>query len=732
MSESSRNNSPRAGAAQTASIGDQDMMTFLFNDGPNASGVLPPTVGVAAEHAAVAARGPQENSSAQYVNHPNVTTTPAGVPDPLMRFLSRGESLMTDEDAFDAASLDALLNYVRTSPHDQGGDMSDFTATDALSSLGELSRAHAQATEANEQGDVRHHNYNGAGKSPEEIPVLQSQGAQNYAGNMANLQGNNSFQPSQPISVSTGAVFSVAPMLGYANSSIDNGGGLMMGFNESMAQQQRPTQHVPLPYTMMPDQQQQQALPSGTFLSNPLLPYQPSQNSAITFQAPSFAQNQQPQQMSSRAPWGAAASAKLKSPNPPAPAAGSSKSNKRKKTTATSSTTSSSYPPISEDESDRKKRRSQRNLREQERSHQITARINELRNLLAEAGVHFKPDRYSTLVGVVNYIKMLQGRTKSLDEEHRKLIDTISGANRLANGGGTTTVQSHNKVLGESATQSSSDSNTDEEFLIFLQGIDYKFIFKSCGVALAITSVDGRFVDCNEEFLRVTEYTRDELLGGGKMTGGVANSSNTSTSGATSPTIGGLVTVYTTTSTNTSEMTTGAAAAAAGSAASHTPDHHPSFPSRPPAEVHMHKKTHLSLFNLLGREDMENVYAAMSRMLKAPNSESRYVSSSSRDASNSSSGKTSGKESSAKSSSKESSGSSSGQGESSSMPRSSSSDSMLGSTTSSSGNEVSGDSISRYTVDHWSGKINHTRRKEQVVSNSELIVRLHNYSMLQS
>jgi hypothetical protein len=50
------------------------------------------------------------------------------------------------------------------------------------------------------------------------------------------------------------------------------------------------------------------------------------------------------------------------------------------------------------------------------------------------------------------------------------------------------------------------------------------------------------------------------------------------------------------------------------------------------------------------------------------------------------------------------------------MPRSSSSDSLLGSTTSSSGNEVSGDGISRYTVDHWSGKVKHTRRKEQFVS----------------
>ena len=84
----------------------------------------------------------------------------------------------------------------------------------------------------------------------------------------------------------------------------------------------------------------------------------------------------------------------------------------------------------------RKKRRSERNAREQERSHKITERITELRKVLAEAGVHFKPDRYSTLVSVVSYIKTLQTRSESLDEEHRRLLDTISGADRLVNGDG--------------------------------------------------------------------------------------------------------------------------------------------------------------------------------------------------------------------------------------------------------------------------------------------------------
>lgn len=627
---------------------------------------------------------------------------------------------MTDEEAFDVGSLDALLNSVRTSPQ-QEGEVSDLTATDALSSLGELSRAHAQATEAHERGDmhIHHHHHHknhthNQGMMGQQIQPQPQQGI-NFGGGVD--IGNNLFQPSQPVSVSTGAMFSIPPIIGMDYNN--NGGGFFMGFNEGMAQKQ-----AQAPFAMMPQQQheQRQAMPA---LSNPLMSQaaQVPQSTNVTFQAQNFAQHQQPQLGALNLP----SIGQLKSPNPSASATTSAtvsgrptRSNKRKKAPQSISATSSSYPPISEDESDRQKRRSQRNLREQERSHQITSRINELRDLLAQAGVHFKPDRYSTLVGVVNYIKMLQGRTKALDEEHRKLIDTISGANRLANGGGTTTIQSHNKISGENATQSSSDSNTDEEFLIFLQGIDYKFIFKSCGVALAITSVDGRFVDCNEEFLRVTDYSREELLGGDVCSDGAASGSNNSgRTGDTSPTIGGLVTVYTNTSTNTSEVS---AVAAAGSAATKSPKPDPvaHFSSRPPAEVRMHKKPHLSLFNLLGRDDMENVYAAMSRMLKASNSDN-YVSSSSRDASNSSSGRTDKNSSTKESSSKEYSVSSSGRGESSSMPRSSSSDSLLGSTTSSSGNDVSGDGISRYTVDHWSGKVKHTRRKEQYVSSNASI-----------
>ena len=377
---------------------------------------------------------------------------------------------------------------------------------------------------------------------------------------------------------------------------------------------------------------------------------------------------------------------------------------------------------ISEDEEERKKRRHERNAREQERSHKITERIAELKSVLSEAGIHFKPDRYSTLVSVVNYIKALQVRSASLDDEHRKLLATIAGADKMVKSGGpevVTTTQTHTPMENASNSSTTSSSN-DEEFLVFVQGIDYKTIFASCGVALAIASVDGRFVDCNEEFLRITSYTRKELLGDERRTSVLPYPQDDS---PPSPIIGGgtlgqqgqVVTVSTTTSSNATHSALEAAAAK-----KKIPDLHastrtlsPPPSNRPPSEIHMRKQHHLSLFNLLGGEDMEAVYSAMSRMLRAPevptasaaSTSSRVVSNSSR--------------------SKEPTDDSGGTSSSSSDEFVKSD--LTSTAESSSGNEVSNEeskgesgvtdgSISRYTVDHWSGRVKHTRRKNHMVS----------------
>ena len=372
---------------------------------------------------------------------------------------------------------------------------------------------------------------------------------------------------------------------------------------------------------------------------------------------------------------------------------------------------------ISEDEEERKKRRNERNAREQERSHKISERVAELKSVLSEAGIHFKPDRYSTLVSTVNYIKALQVRSATLDDEHRKLMATIAGADKMVKSGGpdvVATTQTHSPV------ENASNSSDDEEFLVFVQGIDYKTIFASCGVALAIASVDGRFVDCNEEFLKITSYTRKELLGEDRRTSVLPypqDDSPPSPIGGTLGHQGQVVTVSTTTTTSNASSSSALKAAAANK----TPDLHastrtlsPPPSNRPPTEIHMRKQHHRSLFNLLGGEDMEAVYSAMSRMLRAPEvpTASAVSTSSSRVVSNSSSSKEPTDDS--------------GGTSSSSSDEFVKSD-LTSTAESSSGNEVSNEeskggsgvtdaSISRYTVDHWSGRVKHNRRKNQMVS----------------
>jgi len=240
---------------------------------------------------------------------------------------------------------------------------------------------------------------------------------------------------------------------------------------------------------------------------------------------------------------------------------------------------------VSEDESDKKKRRRDRNAREQQRSQQIATQITQLRELLTEANVQFKPDKYSTLVGVAEYIRSLQSRKALLDAEHARLLDTIrktsdvleaetassgggtappspshslmassvgSGGSSIGGGGGgnaaiiPNTVGPPTSASSCAGTSTRSTGNPDEDIMVFVRGLDYKHIFSSCGIALGIAAVDGRLVDCNDEFVELSGRTRGDLVGGPDGAG--------------------------------------------------------------------HK---MSLFNLLGREGMEDVFRAMSHMLRS-------------------------------------------------------------------------------------------------------------------
>ncbi|GKY91287.1 hypothetical protein MPSEU_000101200 [Mayamaea pseudoterrestris] len=214
---------------------------------------------------------------------------------------------------------------------------------------------------------------------------------------------------------------------------------------------------------------------------------------------------------------------------------------------------------VSEDEGGRMLRKVERNAREQKRSQQIVDQISNLRDLLASSSVPTKADKYSTLVTAAKYIKQLQERSTLLENEQKKLLLTIGQATGLVNNKHISVASTAEPTESLSLDRSSSLTSTDEdESPVFVHGLDYRAVFLACPVAGAITSIDGRFLDCNEDFEAMTGYTKDELF--------------------------------------------------------RKPcDSTPLEPS----------ERHMSVFNVLKREDMERLFVIMSDMLRKPASENQ-------------------------------------------------------------------------------------------------------------
>lgn len=262
---------------------------------------------------------------------------------------------------------------------------------------------------------------------------------------------------------------------------------------------------------------------------------------------------------------------------------------------------------VSEDEEEQHRRRQDRNMREQQRSQKITHQIDHLRTVLSAAQIRHKPDKFSTLVTVGEYIKQLQERSAMLDAEHKQLIDTITKTNELANephpSGNTTS--SSNVLSPDTASSFGSTVTGDreniynEDEIAFVRNLDYKSIFSRCGIPLAVASIDGRFLDCNIEFETISGYKREEMLPAEQSTasgcdiGSDALSSLSSNSSDVHSNLQG-----TTEGVAKNEETGG------------TRDGGRSSSSR-----------NLSLFNILNRDCMERVFVALSAILKPPSHE---------------------------------------------------------------------------------------------------------------
>mmetsp|Transcript_11423 Transcript_11423/g.17278 ORF Transcript_11423/g.17278 Transcript_11423/m.17278 type:complete len:655 (+) Transcript_11423:160-2124(+) len=238
-------------------------------------------------------------------------------------------------------------------------------------------------------------------------------------------------------------------------------------------------------------------------------------------------------------------------------------------------TTASKHDPhasISEDEEDAQKRRRDRNMREQERSQRIANQIGQLKELLAASSIPFKPDKYSTLVSVHGYIKSLQQRNLYVDAEHKKLVETITKTNELVNKAqfGTQAVPNSSSTSVKASGNDGSAqvipgsnagpiSEEEEELLQYVRGVDYRSVFSRVNIALCVLRIDGRLIDCNDEFVRICSISKDKLFRSGLR--------------------------------------------------------RPKPEESTPELIEQCGKHPLSLFNLIANEDMQTIFEAMSRML---------------------------------------------------------------------------------------------------------------------
>jgi Helix-loop-helix DNA-binding domain len=163
------------------------------------------------------------------------------------------------------------------------------------------------------------------------------------------------------------------------------------------------------------------------------------------------------------------------------------------------------------------RRRYERNLREQQRSYRISQQIKELRDVLQESNVPFRPNKYSILVSVAEYIQQLQARAIMLDSEHQRLIDTIRNTTDATSSGRSSgTLFEVSK--GSSSTQSMDGDGPEDEVnsnvvpnsaysdasvypdSLLVPGIDYEAVFFNCPYPVGVATLDGRIIAANNEF----------------------------------------------------------------------------------------------------------------------------------------------------------------------------------------------------------------------------------------
>lgn len=171
-------------------------------------------------------------------------------------------------------------------------------------------------------------------------------------------------------------------------------------------------------------------------------------------------------------------------------------------------------PPQVKDEAELAKmtpaerRRYERNLREQQRSYRISQQIKELRDVLVENSIPYKPNKFAILMSVVDYIKQLQSRAIMLDAEHQKLIATINLTTEIiASGSAPATVSDSS----DKDSYSPLPQGVSDEDMVMVRGINYESLLENCPVGMGVASLDGRVLACNPALEKLFGSSSSEM-----------------------------------------------------------------------------------------------------------------------------------------------------------------------------------------------------------------------------
>ncbi|EED91265.1 predicted protein [Thalassiosira pseudonana CCMP1335] len=176
-------------------------------------------------------------------------------------------------------------------------------------------------------------------------------------------------------------------------------------------------------------------------------------------------------------------------------------------------------------------RREERNMREKERSLKITQQIHELRGLLSIGGVIVPKGTKSTiLTEAANYIRLLQQHQYRSEIDKAQLVQEVqrigNGAigqkaavaiRHVANQNGVSTMANFGEqppLTTSGATPQSvgsGGSSSGGDIPDTIPDREYRCIFNSCSVGMAIATMGGSFIDCNAAFSQLSSYSKQEL-----------------------------------------------------------------------------------------------------------------------------------------------------------------------------------------------------------------------------